>query len=331
MAVRVRVAEESAADIDSAVNAVIGVVKATGDAVKTGADVVSTGVSIVKQGIDIAAPVVKQGIDIATPYAQEFAKQAAPVVSSALPVVENTLKDATNAVVSSSILSEVQEVAAPVVRTAAEGATAVTPIISSVLLNSTPVLLAEYALAAAALFYLGPSAAGLLFGSLRGYAGTLSAVTTLETLTSDSNAVLIDLRSEEDKEKAGIPDVPGSVSNRCLDVEIASISDKKLRGNLSNPSAIETQITAIQIASLKKVNKGSKVILMDKNGSQSVGVAKELAARGFGKVFVISGGFDGRNGWVQSKLQIKPFAGAVSAIPLGTRIGTARKGLPAPK
>ena len=45
----------------------------------------------------------------------------------------------------------------------------------------------------------------------------------------------------------------------------------------------------------------------------------------------VEGGFDGRNGWVQSKLQIKPSATALSTpapapkLPFGTR-----KALPSP-
>lgn len=51
-----------------------------------------------------------------------------------------------------------------------------------------------------------------------------------------------------------------------------------------------------------------------------------------GPCMVCAGGFDGRNGWVQSKLQIKP---TISAMPTGTLrtiIGTrSSKALAAPK
>jgi hypothetical protein len=43
-------------------------------------------------------------------------------------------------------------------------------------------------------------------------------------------------------------------------------------------------------------------------------VAKELGRKGFGKVFVMAGGFDGRTGWVQNKLSVKP--AAVSSLSL---------------
>ena len=47
------------------------------------------------------------------------------------------------------------------------------------------------------------------------------------------------------------------------------------------------QVTALQIASLKKVNKRSQIMLLDKNGSTSRVIAKELARKGFKKIRVI--------------------------------------------
>jgi hypothetical protein len=68
-------------------------------------------------------------------------------------------------------------------------------------------------------------------------------------------------------------------------------------------------VTALQIANLKRLSKSSTLLLLDKNGGQAKAVAKALSARGYGKVFIVQGGFEGRGGWVQSKLQIKPAAG----------------------
>lgn len=64
-------------------------------------------------------------------------------------------------------------------------------------------------------------------------------------------------------------------------------------------------------------------------------MAKELGRRGFGRVYTVAGGFDGRNGWVQSKLQIKPAVIASAPAATGTLFsarGTVpKKALPAPK
>ncbi len=94
-------------------------------------------------------------------------------------------------------------------------------------------------------------------------------------------------------------------------------------------------MTALQIANLKRIGKGSTLLLLDRNGGQARTVAKALAGRGFSKVFIVAGGFEGRGGWVQSKLQVKPVAGAFSG-PSGVagtiaRTISTRKGLPAPK
>lgn len=63
------------------------------------------------------------------------------------------------------------------------------------------------------------------------------------------------------------------------------------------------QVTALEIQALKRVNKGTKILLLDKNGNgASKAVAKELASLGFSNAYVISGGFQG---WVSSKLQVK--------------------------
>lgn len=58
----------------------------------------------------------------------------------------------------------------------------------------------------------------------------------------------------------------------------------------------------MQVAALKRLSPGNSVYLMDKDGSLSRRVARELAAKGFRNTFVIAGGFDGRSGWAKSKL-----------------------------
>ncbi len=62
------------------------------------------------------------------------------------------------------------------------------------------------------------------------------------------------------------------------------------------------QITAMQIAALKRLNKGTTLYILDRNGSGAKAVAKELAKRGFGKAFVVAGGFQA---WTSAKLATK--------------------------
>lgn len=51
---------------------------------------------------------------------------------------------------------------------------------------------------------------------------------------------------QKEKESSGIPDVPGG-ANKLIEVEFASIEDRKLRGSLRDASYIEAQVTALQV------------------------------------------------------------------------------------
>jgi len=54
-----------------------------------------------------------------------------------------------------------------------------------------------------------------------------------------------------------------------------------------NHERCHLQVTALQIASLKKVNKRTQILLLDKSGSTSKVIAKELSRKGFRKIRVI--------------------------------------------
>lgn len=133
----------------------------------------------------------------------------------------------------------------------------------------------------------------------------------------------MDIRSARDKDMTGVPDLPGGASSRLVELEFAITENKRVRNQLKNPDEVETKMTAMQISNLKKLGKSDTVYLLDKDGGMSRRVARELAGRGFGKVFVIAGGFEGRNGWSRSKLQTKPAAGgSFGSAVFGGRVGT---------
>jgi 3-mercaptopyruvate sulfurtransferase SseA len=63
------------------------------------------------------------------------------------------------------------------------------------------------------------------------------------------------------------------------------------------------QVTALEISALKRVSKGSQVLLLDRNGGGTAkAVARELGKLGFRKVYILEGGF---SGWTSSKLQVR--------------------------
>jgi hypothetical protein len=47
---------------------------------------------------------------------------------------------------------------------------------------------------------------------------------------------------QREKEASGLADVPGGSKGKLLEVEYAFTEDKKLRGQLRDPSAIEAQV-----------------------------------------------------------------------------------------
>lgn len=194
-----------------------------------------------------------------------------------------------------------------VVQTASDAVTVATPAVKTsfnFLTTTEPLALGYYALGAAFLYYFGPSLLSLSFGSLRGYAGNISAPAALDSILSGGkDGILIDIRLAEEKERTGVLDVPNNVASRLVELEFAFTENRKLRGQLRNAEAVESKITALQIAALRRVSKSTFVYLLDRNGSLSRQVAKSLKTLGFGRCFVISGGY---GGWLQAKLQTKP-------------------------
>ena len=84
-----------------------------------------------------------------------------------------------------------------------------------------------------------------MFGGLRGYAGNISPAAALDAVSADGNTVIVDLRTQREKESSGVPDLPNS--GRLVELEYASINDRKIRGQLRNPADIEKQVHAVQL------------------------------------------------------------------------------------
>lgn len=318
----VRAAET--APVDTVVDSLIAAVKNTGDFIKASIGVAETGVQVLKEGYEVAAPVIKQGYEAVSPYVNQAVDAASPTFKAALPGIVSAEK-AFEASIKSDALDQA-------VSATAKAVTVVTPVAKefvSTLSTYDSTTLGEVGLGLVAFTYLAPALFGGLAGLTRGYASDVSAAQVLDFLGGD--AVLVDIRTQSEKESSGLPDVPSSAGSKYIEVEFAFTEDKKLRNALRDPNSIEAIVTALQIASLKRLNKGSKIILLDRYGPQARAVAKEITRKGFGNVVVVEGGFDGRTGWVQTKLQIKPAATFISAPApaLGTMFS--RKALPAPK
>ncbi|KAL4550157.1 hypothetical protein Ndes2526B_g08323 [Nannochloris sp. 'desiccata'] len=125
-------------------------------------------------------------------------------------------------------------------------------------------MLAETAVGLVAAYYLLPPVLKASVGALRGYAGDVSPAAALDALSTQGKANLVDIRTAREKEQQGLPDVPNS--GKLVELEFATIEDRKVRGQLRDIGKLEIKITAMQIAALKRLNKGAPLYLMDKNG-----------------------------------------------------------------
>lgn len=314
--------------IDQAVNSVVDVVKAGGGAVKSLAAAAGNGLQYAQQAYDKVAPVVQDAATTASPYVKSALTTAQGVAAPALRAVEPSVKasfgEAQRFLTSQGINSPELADKAGKAGSAAEGVfNQAKPSLTSSLTSLSsrdPTTLAECALGAVAFYYLAPPVLKLLFGSLRGYAGEISPAAALDSVAAGGNVVIVDIRTAREKENGGVPDLP--FGNRLIEVEYAEIEDRKVRGQLQNVGAIERQVTALQIASLKKVSRRTQILLLDKTGGTSKVIAKELSRKGFKRVRVIQGGF---SGWTSSKLQTK-MSNTVSAVEiLAPVFGTVKK------
>lgn len=341
-------APAKADSVDSAVAAATGAVQASGElirgAISAGGVALDVGKDLYEQAkpsIDVAvktaAPIVKSGADT-------IAKTAGPALQNALPQVSGAAKSAG---VDTDSVTKAAGSAAKAAGTAVETATPYVSKAAVAVSTADPATLSNYALITAAVLLLGPPVLGVIGGLISGYAGAVTPATALDMLETSGSTVVLDIRVGVDKERSGVIDVPSSASGRVIELEYAVTANRQLRSQLRNPESVEVAVTAMQIAALKKINKGTTVIMMDNNGSMAKTVAKALASKGFGKVYVMTNGF---KGWSQAKLQVKPSTSVFSPTVVqakgvtGTIMGTfgqsrpktqtqtqTRKGLPAPR
>jgi rhodanese-related sulfurtransferase/uncharacterized protein YukE/uncharacterized protein YjbJ (UPF0337 family) len=145
---------------------------------------------------------------------------------------------------------------------------------------------------------------GLSYWQVRygGYSGDLIPTSALDFLKKDGNAVLVDLRSQVEREKDGVPDLRRGARSRSATVDAFKVEDS-LRNKLRNPKEIDTIITAAIIRNLKGVKPSSKVIVMDEDGSQSKAVARALHRFGIKRRYRMDGGF---RAWNAAGLRTKP-------------------------
>ncbi|WJX33331.1 hypothetical protein P8452_21547 [Trifolium repens] len=134
-----------------------------------------------------------------------------------------------------------------------------------------------------------------------GYSGDLSPKSAFELLTGDSNAVLIDVRSEDLREKDGIPDIRRAARFRYASVSPIEV-DGSIRKLLKGGRDLDDFLVAVVIHNLKIVKDSSKVIVLDADGTRSKGIARSLKKIGIKNPYLVQGGFQS---WTKQSLRIK--------------------------
>ena len=258
------------------------------DAVDAASETVASGVN---QGVEIANKAKEaydEAVPVVTPYAERALQAAKPLGQAAGGLANKYV-----APVASDVVNKASSTAAGAVSQATgalkQQGVDVKPVVSAVESTGKSAVDAALPVGKQALDYLSTASAGELgllaigtyvayltlpgllgvfAGIARGYAGDCNALEAYEMVLS-GNTNIIDLRSEGDKARSG----PNPPKGRVLEVDAKGES---------------VEVTALKVSAMNGVGKGKKYIII---GGNSKGFAKALKNKGFGKVFVLKGGY----------------------------------------
>lgn len=110
------------------------------------------------------------------------------------------------------------------------------------------------------------------------------------------------LRQETDfRERDGIPDLRRTARFRYASVAFPEV-DNNVKKLLKSGKDLDDALVAAVIRNLKVVQGGSKVIVMDADGTRSKGIARSLKKLGIKRPYLVQGGY---RSWVQEGLRVK--------------------------
>ncbi|KAL8140300.1 hypothetical protein V2J09_006321 [Rumex salicifolius] len=187
--------------------------------------------------------------------------------------------------------------------------------LASTISSSDPIVVAETAAALFVAYLVFPPIWSAISYSLRGYKGSLTPAQTLDLMCTQ-NHYMIDIRSEKEKSKSGIPRLPPNANNRVIAIPLEELPGK-LRSQVRNGKKVEAEIAALKISYLKKLGKSSKIVIMDSYTDSAKTVAKTLTSLGFSNCWIMRDGF---SGWLQSRLGTDSYNFSFSQILSPSRI-----------
>ncbi|KAL2935898.1 Calcium sensing receptor chloroplastic [Bienertia sinuspersici] len=271
---------------------------------------------VAQQVFQVVGDTLKPGIDAAAPIVQQAGQEA---LKAASPLFSEASKKAQEAMQSSGISSDSMDTATKTLNSAAEQTTKVIqdvkPIASSTfetISNSDPALLAEGGAVLFLAYLLLPRVLSAVSFNFRGYKGGLSPAQTLDMLCTQ-NYYMIDIRSEKEKSKAGIPQLPPSAKSRMIAVPLEELPNK-LKSLVKNSKKVEAEIAALKISYLKRLTKGTSIVIMDSYSDSAKTVARTLTSLGFKNCWIMADGFSGGKGWLKSRLGTESYNLSFSEI-----------------
>ncbi|WOL12123.1 hypothetical protein Cni_G20888 [Canna indica] len=274
------------------------------DAIAQASEVLYAVFAFSQDAYKMLAETLKPGVDAALPILQSASEVA---VKAASPVVSDASKQAKEALQSAGIDPSPFFSAAQTVAGATQQATKIVegakPLVSATAEKITSSDPSVVVITAGALFLgylLLPPVWSVISYNFRGYKGNLSPAQTLD-LISTQNYVMIDIRSEKDKNKAGVPRLPSNAKNKMISVPLEELPSK-IKSLVRSSKKVEADLVAVKITYLKRVNKGSNIVIMDSYCDIAKSVARTLTQLGFKNCWVVADGFSGRKGWLQSRL-----------------------------
>ncbi|KAF9625804.1 hypothetical protein IFM89_027136 [Coptis chinensis] len=270
----------------------------------------------------VVVDTLKPGVDFALPLLVKAGDQAVKIAS---PVLSEASKKVEEALQSSGIDTEPVYSAAKTVTEAAQQGSKVIevakPVASSTietLTSADPIVIVETAGAVFLAYLLLPPIWSVITYNFRGYKGKLSPAQTLDLL-STQNYYLVDIRSEKDKNKAGVPRLPSIAKNKIISIPLEEVPSK-IKNIVRDTKILEAEITALKISYLKRLGKGSNIVIMDAYSDTAKIVAKALTSLGVKSCWVMADGFSGSRGWLQSRLGTDSYNVSVAELVSPSRI-----------
>lgn len=125
-----------------------------------------------------------------------------------------------------------------------------------------------------------------------GYAGDVTPSEALKLLKDKADAVLVDVRTPQEWEQVGLPDL-SAIGKAPL-----RLSWKLLPSGETNPQFVP-EFSRLPVAS------ETPVLLLCRSGGRSQAAACALTNAGFTRCYNIAGGFEGPQGWKATQLPWK--------------------------